>query len=798
MMEGKGKAIGGAGYEYMTLMNMLHVSVSKHLLDEDFTMVSANDFYYDMIGYSKAEYEALYANRPSLYYAQDQDEWNRIGTVVAETIGAGKNEYSIPSRLRRKDGTYLWIRMSGTFTEEYIGGSRVSYTVMTDITDIMQIQQEQTVTYDSLPGFVGKYRVEQDFRFTLLDANDRFLEFFGKDSYRGMDDPVFRKNIERNESVFQEHRTRILTGEPVHFTVCMNSWRGEAAWLQINADCIGWQGGQPVYLVIYIDVTNETELRMMQSRLEKQAEELRDALAQAKRANQAKSDFLSRMSHDIRTPMNAIVGMTDIAAAHIQEPEKVRDCLRKISLSSQHLLGLINDVLDMSRIESGKMALHNDAMSLPEVMENIVAIVQAQMKERNQRFSVRLHCVVHEQFISDALRIRQVFLNILSNACKFTPHGGRITLDVREEGDGQPGIAMFSFTFTDTGIGMKPKFLEHIFETFSREKDSRVDQTEGTGLGMAITQRIVQIRGGTIDVSSEPGKGTVFCVRLPLQIDDTPLSEEPLPNLHIMVADDDAIMCGRTVGMLEQLGVHTDWVSDGAMAVNTVMRAREQGRNYDAIILDWKMPGQDGLQTARRIRELYGQELPILIISAYDWNDIQTEAVAAGVNGFLTKPVFISTLCRALRRYVLGKQTQPAAAEQAGNISFAGRRFLLVEDNQLNREVAAELLKGTGAQIEAACDGLKGVRKFEASPAFYYDAVLMDVQMPVMDGYTAARRIRALPRADAAAVPILAMTADAFAEDISAARAAGMDGHLAKPLDGVTLKREIAKYLAQD
>ena len=244
--------------------------------------------------------------------------------------------------------------------------------------------------------------------------------------------------------------------------------------------------------------------------------------------------------------------------------------------------------------------------------------------------------------------------------------------------------------------------------------------------------------------------------------------------------------------------MHTDWVSDGAMAVNTVMRAREQGRNYDAIILDWKMPGQDGLQTARRIRELYGQELPILIISAYDWNDIQTEAVAAGVNGFLTKPVFISTLCRALRRYVLGKQTQPAAAEQAGNISFAGRRFLLVEDNQLNREVAAELLKGTGAQIEAACDGLKGVRKFEASPAFYYDAVLMDVQMPVMDGYTAARRIRALPRADAAAVPILAMTADAFAEDISAARAAGMDGHLAKPLDGVTLKREIAKYLAQD
>ena len=796
MMEEKDKAIGGAGYEYMTLMNMLHVSVSKHLLDEDFTLVWANDFYYEMIGYPKAEYEALYANRPSLYYAQDQEEWNRVGTVVAETIAAGKNEYSIPSRLRRKDGTYLWIRMSGTFTGEYIDGCRVSYTVMTDITDIIQIQQEQSVTYDSLPGFVGKYRVEQDFRFTLLDANDRFLDFFGKDSFRGMDDPVFRKNIERNELVFQEHRMRILAGEPVHFTVCMESWRGDAAWLQINADCIDWQGGQPVYLVIYIDVTNETELRMMQSRLEKQAEELRDALAQAKRANQAKSDFLSRMSHDIRTPMNAIVGMTEIAAAHIQEPEKVGDCLRKISLSSQHLLGLINDVLDMSRIESGKMALHNDVMSLPEVMENVVAIIQAQMKERTQSFSVRLHCVVHEQFISDALRLRQIFLNILSNACKFTPDGGSITLDVKEERSEKPDMAMFVFKFTDTGIGMKPEFLEHIFETFSRERDSRVDQTEGTGLGMAITQKIVQIMGGTIEVRSEIGKGTEFCVRLPLQIDETPMKEEPLPNLNIMVADDDDIMCGRTVGMLEQLGVHTDWVNSGAEAVDAVIRAHERGKRYDAIILDWKMPGQDGLQTAQRIRELYGNELPILIISAYDWNDLQTEAESAGVNGFLTKPVFISTLCRALRKYVLGKQALPSTAEQAGKISFAGRHILLVEDNQLNREVAVELLKGTGAQIEAACDGLKGVRMFEASPAFYYDAVLMDVQMPVMDGYTAARAIRGLPREDAAAVPILAMTADAFAEDISAAKAAGMDGHLAKPLDGITLKREIAKYLA--
>lgn len=803
-MEILNEALKRTGYEYDTLMNLLQVSVSKHILDEYYTLVWCNDYYYELIGYPREEYEALFHNKPAQYYVNDDldihDEklWMQLSAKVMGALESGEKSYNLVTRMRRKHNgnhhDYIWVRLSAYLTDEYVNGYQVSYSVMTDITDVMDMRLEQSVTYDSLPGFVSKFRVGRNLDFKLLEANDRFFAFFGKGSLDGMDNELFRENIERNRQVFLEHKNAITNGSPVHFTVQMKDRCGNDAWLQINASCIGHQEGDPVYLAIYIDITNETELRRMQQKLEAQAEQLRSALKTAEEANRAKSDFLSRMSHDIRTPLNAVLGMKDIADAHLDDPVRVRDCLKKIGLSGQHLLGLINDVLDMSKIESGEMVLREDSMSLPEVLENVVAIMQPQFSEKNQHFSIRLRSVVHEQFLSDALRLRQIFINILSNAYKFTPANGTVSMEVCEK-QAVDGIARFSFTITDTGIGMKPEYLTHIFTAFSREKDSRVDKTEGTGLGMAITKKFVDMMGGTIEVSSELGKGTCFRVELPLKIEERQFVKGEFSGLRIIITDDDAAMCEYMAEMLGQLGIHTDWVDSGVQTVEMIKAAKQNGEMYDAVLLDWKMPDLDGFETTRRIRELCGSQLPVLIISAYDWSDVEKDAKKAGVTGFLQKPIFVSTLIHGLQRYVLGGQ--PVREVQVADIGagFAGRRFLLIEDNALNQEVARELLAGMGAEVDTASDGAEGVEKFRQSPDGFYDVILMDVQMPVMNGYEATKAIRTLNREGAKTVPVLAMTADAFAEDIQAAKDAGMNGHMAKPLDRSTLWREIGRYL---
>ncbi len=803
-MERLNEALKRTGYEYDTLMNLLQVSVSKHILDEYYTAVWCNDYYYELIGYEKDEYEELFHNKPALYYVNDDldihDEklWMQLSAKVVETVESGEKTYNLITRMRRKHNgnhyDYIWIRLNAYLTDEYVDGYQVCYSVMTDITDVMDMKLEQSVTYDNLPGFVAKFRVSRDLDFRLQEANDQFFAFFGKDSINSMDNALFRENMERNMHVFSEHKYDIIHGNPVRFTVQMRDQLGNDAWLQINASCIGYQDGAPVYLAIYIDITNETELRQMQQKLEAQAKLLRSALKTAEEANRAKSDFLSRMSHDIRTPLNAVLGMKEIADAHLDDSVKVKDCLRKIGLSGQHLLGLINDVLDMSKIESGEMVLREDSMSLPEVLENVVAIMQPQFSEKDQQFSIRLRSVMHEQFSGDALRMRQIFINILSNAHKFTPIHGTISMDICEK-QAVDGIARFFFSITDTGIGMKPEFLDHIFTAFSRERDSRVDKTEGTGLGMAITKRFVDIMGGTIEVSSELGRGTCFRVELPLKIEEQQFVKEEVSGLKIIVTDDDAVMCEYMVEMLGQLDIQTDWVDSGARTVEMIKAAKKNGEMYDAVLLDWKMPDLDGLETTRQIRELCGSQLPVLIISAYDWSDVEKDANEAGVTGFLQKPIFVSTLIQGLQLYVLGGRPLQEAQRADTGARFEGRHFLLIEDNAINQEVARELLADMGAEVDTASDGADGVEKFRQSPDGYYDMILMDIQMPVMNGYEATKAIRSLGRDSAKAVPILAMTADAFAEDIQAARDAGMNGHMAKPLDKSILWREIGKYL---
>ena len=522
---------------------------------------------------------------------------------------------------------------------------------------------------------------------------------------------------------------------------------------------------------------------------------LNNALDKAEKANLAKSDFLSRMSHDIRTPMNAIVGMTKIAFSHIKEPEKMEDCLKKIELSSQHLLSLINDVLDMSKIESGKITPNISPMLLPELIENVVIIMQPDIKAKNQQFSVRLQNVIHENIYCDALRLRQAFINILSNACKFTPMGGSIAMDIEECAADEADRVIYTFTFADTGIGINPEFVDKIFDAFSREYDSRMEQAEGTGLGMAITKKVMDMLGGTVSVESQVGRGTTFTVVLPVQVCRITPAGIQLPHARVLIADADREVCESSARFLGECGISADWAASGHEALSKAEEAHASGRDYRAVILDGQLTDISGVDTARLIREKTGDASPILAISAYDWSDIEPAAKAAGVRGFLQKPLFRSTLAASLKKYLLDQDADQTEDVQKQNFDFTGKTFLLADDNELNREIAEVLLTSTGAVIDSVCNGFQCVEKFAGSPEGYYDLILMDIQMPQMNGYTATQKIRELSRSDARTVPILAMTADAFSEDIEAAMAVGMNAHLAKPLDINLVIRTISRFL---
>lgn len=520
-----------------------------------------------------------------------------------------------------------------------------------------------------------------------------------------------------------------------------------------------------------------------------------EARKAAESANRSKSQFLSSMSHDIRTPMNAVVGMTHIAEDNLDKPEKVKECLTKIRLSGQLLVGLINDILDMSKIESGKMVLNNEPSSLSQLMDNIVNIIQPMVRDKRQNFNIRINQVRHERLYFDGLRFNQIMINLLSNALKFTPEGGEIAVNVTEMEQTSNGKARFAIRVSDTGIGMEEEFVERIFDSFSRERDSRVNRIEGSGLGMAITKQIVDLMGGTIDVKSSPGKGSTFTVVLDFDVDEA-ASEEilPLPPVRILLADDDPATCQAALGFLHELGMDGETACGGLEALKKAREAHRAGRDYRIVFLDWRMPDMDGVSVVRKLRAELGETVSVFIISAYDWTEIEREAREAGVNGFVKKPFFRSTLYRVVSRYLSGEEAPKQQGEEPAP-DFSGHRILVVEDNELNREIAQEVLQGMGTEVETACDGAEGLRMFKESEAGYYDAVLMDIQMPVMNGYQATKAIRGLLRPDAATVPIIAMTADAFAEDVTASKAAGMTAHLAKPLDISAMIRLLSKYL---
>ena len=516
-----------------------------------------------------------------------------------------------------------------------------------------------------------------------------------------------------------------------------------------------------------------------------QTQALQDALLQAQHANKAKSTFLSNMSHDIRTPMNAIIGFTTIAVSHIDNKDQVRECLQKVLSSSNHLLSLINDILDMSRIESGRVQIKEQECNISEIMHNLVNIIQPQVKAKQLELFIDTFEVVNEDVIADALKLNQVFINLLSNAVKYTPAGGTVTFRIMQKTTFRHGYGDYIFTIKDNGIGMSPEFVEHIFEPFERETTVTQSGIQGTGLGMAITKNIIEMMSGTIKVESEMGKGSTFTVELSLKLQDVEKNAEQIKELHglrALVVDDDFNICDSVSKMLKQLGMRAEWTTSGREAAYRAKIAYEEGDSYHTYIIDWQMPETSGIETARKIRNAVGEEAPIIILTAYDWTDIEEDARAAGVTAFCAKPLFMSDLKSALlaANDLIGSEEKKAAWTLA---DFTGKRVLLVEDIELNREIAEVILLEAGFEVETAPDGTGAVEMVKKSDEYYYDAILMDVQMPIMDGYEATRTIRAMRREDVKTLPIIAMTANALEEDKEAALKNGMNAHIAKPLD---------------
>ena len=530
---------------------------------------------------------------------------------------------------------------------------------------------------------------------------------------------------------------------------------------------------------------------------------LSDALAVAEHANHAKTAFLNNMSHDIRTPMNAIVGFTALAASHIDNKEQVQDYLGKISVSSQHLLSLINDVLDMSRIESGEVTIEESDVHLPDVIHDLRTIIQSNVTAKQLELFIDTQDVVHEDIVTDKLRLNQVLLNILSNAIKFTPAGGTISFRVIEKPSPVSDLANFEFRIKDNGIGMSEEFQKTIFEAFTRERTSTVSGIQGTGLGMAITKNIVDMLGGVITVNSEEGKGSEFVVELPCRITSVSTKFEPLPELQglrALVADDDTNTCLSVCSMLREIGMRPDWTNYGKEAVVRAKEAMDQADEFQVYIIDWLMPDLNGIETVRRIRKVVGENTPIIILTAYDWADIEEEAKDAGVTSFCSKPLFMSELRNVLAQpFMEPKDTKPEDKKETDeHFDFSGMRVLLAEDNELNQMIAEAILTEKGLDVEIAKDGVEAVEKMKTAPAGYYDLILMDIQMPKMDGYEAAKQIRAMDDKGKASIPIVAVTANAFEEDKKTALDAGMNGHLAKPYDIAAIMETLKTLLGSE
>lgn len=634
-----------------------------------------------------------------------------------------------------------------------------------------------------LPTLINRYPLEacSDYGSLIARYSERYVAPEDRESFlRAVSLPEALSRMRREGGSCSIKYTVNTNGSPAYKTWNMSLYR--------------YDDNREYMLSYILDIT---KLVLEQQEKEREAERnrqiIKDALTAAEQASRAKSDFLSRMSHEIRTPMNAVIGMTTIAAASLDNRDKLTDCLGKIGLSSRYLLSLINDILDMSRIESGKVSIINEEFDFRSFVEGISSLIYPQAKNKNIVFDLNIEGVVDERYRGDPLRLNQVLINILSNALKFTPEWRSVHLSIRETRRVRDR-AYLQFIVRDTGIGMEKGLLERIFEPFEQGGASISHSYGGSGLGLAISSNLISLMNGHISVSSTPGVGSEFVVELPLLTvpDNTPKQDVSLEDIRVLVVDDDLVTCEHTTLILNRIGVDAEYVTSGKAAVTRVKSALQRHTCYNIALVDWKMPDMDGVETARSIRRIVGPDTLVIIMSAYDWTEIEARAREAGVDFFISKPIFQSVVQDVLLKATRRRQSADTLPVQKED--FAGRRILLVEDNEINMEIARTLLEFRNASVDGACNGQQAVEMFRSSPQNHYDAVLMDVRMPVMDGIAATQAIRGLDRADAATVPILAMTANAFAEDIERSRKAGMNEHLAKPIEPETLYARLASY----
>ncbi len=636
--------------------------------------------------------------------------------------------------------------------------------------------------------------------FIMLDAGRHNVDYISPNIERLLGIPVeeARQDIRVMEKCAVNYNVVIpkteleaipLNGNRYRECEYMHQNTGERRWYRMTVYHMEIQGMRK-YIIVLSDRTLEQQMN----------QKLQEALNAAKSANEAKSNFLSNMSHDIRTPMNAIVGFSTLLEKDADQPEKVREYTRKITASGHHLLSLINDVLDMSKIESGKTSLNVDRFSLPELLEELSIILMPQARAKDQTFTIHVQGAPPEQLMGDKLRLNQILINLLSNAIKYTPEKGKIDFLVAELEQPAPQYVKLRFTVRDNGIGMSEEFQKHIFAPFSREISSVTNKIQGTGLGMAITKNLVDLMGGIIELKSKPGEGSEFTVELSFVLPEQEESEAWYRQkvTRMLVADDEKEICLDIQELMRGSGVEISFVTDGAAAVDAAVEAHRRGEDYHVILLDWKMPGMNGVEAARRIREQVQTGVPILVLTSYDWADIETEAREAGINAFMSKPFFVSTFWNTVKPLFLAQEEAKPASESGEEHAMDGKLFLVAEDNALNAEILTEMLLMEGAHCELAVNGREAVEMFERSAPGYYDMILMDVQMPEMNGYEATRTIRASSHPMARTIPIVAMTANTFAEDVRNAMDAGMDGHLAKPIDMDKVRELVGRLLKRN
>ncbi len=778
-----------------TIFNNIECGVMYHSVDGS-KIISVNQAALDILGYDSLDEMAengFYMIASSVMEEDREELLEKIRGLQEEG-----DSVSVEYRVRRKDGAIRYVMGNVKLMRE---NDELRYQrFVLDCTDRklqeeenerqqMELVQALSIDYKVVCFFDLETGIGKPLR--VEEVSQQFKEnFAGELSFEESMEFYIQKYVcEEDREMVRQAASReeiekgLSEGKQYHVNFRTQK-KGQLEYYQMKIVRAG------VIRSVDKEIRNEMEQRS----------NLKDALMQANRASKAKSVFLSNMSHDIRTPMNAIVGFTSLAMKHIDNRERMEEYLKKIMTSGNHLLSLINDVLDMSRIESGKIRLDEKACSLPEILHSICNIVQADVHAKQLELHIDTLDIRNEDIYCDKLRLNQVLLNLLGNAVKYTGAGGAINMRITEKAGAPDGFAQYEFSIKDNGVGMSDEFVEHIFEPFEREKNSTTSGIQGTGLGMAITKNIVDMMNGTIEVESELGVGSTFTVSFVFRTRKEEKEEQAIPelkNCRALVVDDDFNTCDSVSYMLGQIGLRAEWTLSGKEAVLRTKQASMRKDGYLVYIIDWLLPDMNGIEVTRRVRQVMGDNVPVIVLTAYDWSEIEEEAKEAGVTAFCSKPLFMSELRKCLRT-VIGAEEQVEEEKEGREVQFKAGRILLAEDNELNQEIAVEILGGAGFTTEVAENGKVALEMLQRSDPGYYQLVLMDVQMPVMSGYEAVREIRQLENQRLAGIPVIAMTANAFEEDKQEALRNGMDGHIAKPINIELLFTTLNKVLSRE